>query len=697
MRRPQKRPNVQLIGNNSSAASYFDIFHSNTFQTALVWFLLLLLVTSLIVVIAAVPDYNHVRTENGPTRTYPPHSTTIVTTASTTDTTSQTPTPTPSLVLTCPSSDVSIPLGYPIDNVALGGVSLTGGCEPLSLTYVDTVVGNIAKRNLPSSRGTMRRTLYVPQAVSNVSKTLLKSVQAIDHGKNIVGNRCGIPMGAKKDVVFSSRSEPKSPSYPNGKMSAPYTRITSNTNAPQPNPSIDTNVNFVVSSIASETNGATIHVYTKALLELGGSPFTLSSLAPDGNVCKNTGNGQAQVLFDTFANIWVFVEPSTSNQTTLCLYASDGSEPLTSTYTVYALTFPSLDGQPITFPKIANFNNYYTVSMLHGGVSPVLVIIKRESIITQQLSVSYFTVPAAFPPQPIVANTTYTPLDNRGETQVPSNISTGVFFMRQKDTGTSSDFLDVIEYTNIDFDQGTASESTYSIQLTSFDSSGPSYCIPVPGGSNITLLYAGQEWLGGRLSFRTLSVPYDNQYRVVGTFVTEACIGGRIQWFELEFNFGTSQWIVRQQGVTPEAPPEQYLWMPAISEDKYGNIVIVFSNSSTTALGYYPSLGAYTRVADDPLNTLRVAFGPFVWGGGQSPSPAERHWGYSSDIVADPAQSVGRSFYAVGSYSPGTVNVWQALTAYLRITGDIIQRQVTGQDLCGQIQSCQFFILDGNS
>jgi hypothetical protein len=342
------------------------------------------------------------------------------------------------------------------------------------------------------------------------------------------------------------------------------------------------------------------------------------------------------------------------------------------------------------------------VSFVYNATSPVLVIVDRAAIVAQNLSTSYFVVPPALPDITTMANTTWTPLDNRAQPSngawaggaVPQNLTTGVYFMRQRDTQSTQDYLDVIEYTAINFGAGTANASSYSIPILDFDSSGPSYCIPVPF-SNTTKLYAGQEWLGGRLSFNVLGLPYVAQYRVVGTFVTQACTQARVQWFELEFNFGTSQWILRQEGLTPVLPGT-FLWMPTITQDKYGNILLAFSNSSSSDLAYFPSLGAYSRVADDPLNSLRIAAGPFVWAAGSAPGPQASGWGYTGAAIADPAASVGRTFYTMGSYSPPAANVWECFTAHLVMQGDIIQRNVLGEDYCGQTQTCEFFILDGN-
>jgi hypothetical protein len=585
-----------------------------------------------------------------------------------------------------------------VDNVGLGDVTLTGGCPPLTLTYTDTVVGVINKRRarLPAFRGEPAK-----------SPEMTHQVVAI-RGETS-GISCGVPRKPRDNVALRTETDARSPSYPNANMRVVYQNMIPNTNAYAPNFAMDTNTNFAVSAVDSQSNGATIHVYTKAIVELGGSPFQLSSLAPSGHPCRNTGKGQAQVMFDPFANIWVFAEISTSANATLCLYASDSGSVITASYYLYALVFPQYDNTNgtslLAYPKLALFNNHYALSMVYNQTSPVLVTIDRTPIVAHTGILSYFEVQPLLPALVGMANTTWTPLHNQGPHPVPPSITNGVTFMRQRDNSLDpaaplpiQDYLDVITYDNIDYVHGNATGRSYSIPLTNFDSSGPSFCIPVPNTN--TTLYAGQEWLGGRLTFNPLSAPYVGEFRVVGTFVTEACStnGARIQWFELQFNSATTfQWEVRQQGVSLATPPSQYLWMPSIAQDKYGNIVLVYSNSSTTALGFYPTLGAFSRVADDPLNFMRYSTGALLWAPGQSPGPAfNTGWGYTSVIVADTAMPVGRSFYAMGTYSPATVNAWQGQTAYLQIRGEIIERNIIGQDLCGNLQTCQFFILDGN-
>jgi hypothetical protein len=706
-----KRPGVKKNNNkkieeeedeNKDVASYFDIFNVHTPATAMVWILLLAVFAVIVVVIAAVPNYSGGTPANiAPTRTYPPLSTTTAPPITNTTTTIITTTPIPSLILTCPTNDVMLPLGYPLNNISIGGVTLTGGCDPNSLTYIDTYVGSIAKRTIPSPKGKMFDSSHLFQNITSG-----KVVQGFNHLSS-KGSRCGVVIRQKKKNSWESSlktsGNSRSITFPDSQMTVSFPTILSNTGALQPNFCIDTNINLVVISTDSQFFGSTIRVYTKSIVELSGSPFQLSSLAPISSPCYGTGAGKAQVIFDTFASIWLFLEASTYNQTLFCLYASDGSSPLLSTYTLYPLYFPTLDGIPVSFPKLAVFNGHYTMSFLYNDTTSMLVFIDRDPIITQQISTSYFSVFPGLPDLVGYSVSTWTPLENRGELPVPPLVfGNKVFFMRQRDNSLDpaaplpvQDYLDILEYSNINFNTGNATLVSYSLAITNFDASGSSNCIAVPN-SNTTFLYSGKEWLGGRLAFNALVNPYLGEYRVVGTFVTEACIGGRIQWFELEWSTSSSQWIVRQQGVSLETPPEQYLWMPAISQDKYGNMVLIYSNSSLTSLGYYPSLGAFSRSADDPLNIMRYATGSLVWGQGQSPSPLLDNWGYTSMIIPDPAQPPGRSFYVIGSYSPGTVNVWQGLAAYIRIKGEIVQRNILAEDVCGQVQTCEFFILSGN-
>lgn len=653
--------------------SKFNILTSGSCVSVAIWFGIISVLVILIAVIAVVPDYGGgVRLEFD-TTAFPPLTTTTAPATTTVVTTAAPTTPPPAIVLTCPQNDVETPLGFPLTGTTFG-VTFSGGCPPLTQSTTDTLVGSIAKRE-------HFRYLEAP---------IRGNVQGETRVARGIHVKRPIPPSF---VALKTASEPRSPSFPGRQISVTSsTPIANNGNALQPDFAMDSNINVVVTASNTNTGGAQVQVYTKSMVELGGSPFSMSALAQGSNPCAATGAmGQAQVMWDRFAGRWILMEVAVNS--TLCLYASDGSSPLLSSYTLYALTFPV---QPET-PKLALMNDYYTISFVHGNTS-ALVIVDRTAIVTQQMSVSYFSVPAALPNLVGITPSTWTPLDNRGETPVPGNISTGVTFMRQRDNSLDpaaplpiQDFLDVIVYDDINFGASNASSTAYSIPLTNFDSSGARFCIPVP--DNSTLLYAGQEWLSSRLSFNGLAPPYAGQYRIVGTFTTQACTGARLQWFELTFNYIARQWQIRQQGVSP-ATPGLFLWMSAITQDKYGNMLLIYSNSSAANLNYYPSLGAFSRSADDPLGTMRYAQGSLVWSQGEAPAgPVNGTWGVASQAIADPTESVGRTFYALGSRT--RASTWEGVGARIRMQGEIVQRNVIVEDQCGQVATCEFFILDG--
>lgn len=658
-----------------STESKFDILTSGSCVSVAIWFGMISVLVILIVVIAVVPDYGGggVRLEFD-TTTFPPLSTTTAPTTTTVVTTAAPTTPPPAIVLTCPQNDVETPLGFPLTGTTFG-VTFSGGCPPLTQSTTDTLVGSIAKR---------AHFHYLEAPIRSV----VRGDTQVAHGVRAIRP---IPPSV---IALKSIDTERSPSFPSRQISVTSsTTLNNDGNALQPDFAMDSNINVVVTA-NNNNGGARVRVYTKSMVELGGSPFQMSALAQGTPPCSVGALGQSQVLWDRFADIWILMEVAVNS--TLCLYASDGSSPLTSSYTLYALSFPSLPN--VATPKLALMNDYYAISFVYNGTTSALVIVDRAPIVAQQMSVSYFRVTPALPDLVGITPSTWTPLDNRGETTVPANISTGVTFMRQRDNSLDpaaplpiQDFLDVIVYDDINFGANNASSTAYSIPLTNFDSSGPRFCIPVP--DNSTLLYAGQEWLSSRLSFNGLASPYVGQYRVVGTFTTQACTGARLQWFELTFNYIARQWQIRQQGVSP-ATPGLFLWMSAITQDKYGNMLLVYSNSSAANLNYYPSLGAFSRSADDPLGTMRYAQGALVWSQGEAPAgPVNGTWGVASQAIADPAESVGRTFYALGSRTRAAT--WQGVGARIRMQGEIVQRNVIVEDQCGQVATCEFFILDG--
>lgn len=659
-----------------------NLLFGGSYQTVFFWLAAIVGIMTITVIVIVVPPYNP-PAPLGPTTPYPTRLTTATSTKTTTvgpTTSAPTTEPLPPLILTCIEGSVNVPLGFPVATSTFN-TTLSGGCPPTTLTFADAIVGTISKRK------------RLDISTTN-SEAFGKSGKFQATPKQVKGIRLGAVQIDEDAPKIRSEQQERSPSFPNGQMVQTGSVIIPNTGAQNPNLNMDVNTNYVVTAVTSSTNSAYIHVYTKALLELGGSPFLLSSLAGVAQPCA-TGAGQAQVYWDSFANQWYLSEVS-ADGTTLCLYVSYTQNPLLSLWTLYQFGISSGNA---SYPQFASFGPswFFASVQVDSNNATELMFFKRSDLTSHVLVATYYST--ASPIEPVVGlNSTsgWTPVTNRGLTQISS--IPGVFFIRQRDNSLNPaaplpivDYLDILQY--FIANNGTLTYNYYSLAMNAFDSSGDEYCIPVPGSTNV--LYAGQQWMSSA-SFNTINAlanPSESPYRLYGAFSSSACNtnGGQLFWFELMWSSNTSTWIVRQQGNTPSFPGT-FLWLPSIAQDLYGNMVMTFSNSSATTLGYFPSMSAFSRAADDPLGNMRFVLGQLVWAQGGSPGPIGEGWGWSQKVVADPSSSVGRQFYAIGSYSPTSVNTWEASVGIIRIQGEIIQRIYEGLDVCGQVKHCTFFI-----
>lgn len=687
-RRPRRIEST--VDANDPFSGESNLLFGGSCQTMLIVAFVVCAVMAIVVVIIVVPPYSGSVTL-GPTTPYPTRLTTSPTTTTTTKVTTSSPfttAPPPPLILTCIEGSINVPLGYPVSTETFN-TTLTGGCPPLVLTHVDAVVGTIAKRRQRRSFEEWD-SARVFQGETGETPTVLRHVK-------------GVRLGAFQiDPDQPVQRSVKSPSYPTGILTSTASAIIPNNGATAPNFSMDVNANYVVTAVtnAGTGNSASIHIYTKALLELGGSPFVLSSLAGATQPC-NQGAGQAKIIWDAFASLWLLSELSLDGST-FCLYVSYTQNPIMTLWTLYQ--FP-ISGGNASYPQFASFGtSWYTATVQTNAVNTELLFFNRTQLISHSLSTSFYGVTS--PVGPVVGlnvTTGWTPVGNRAIVQTPGEaVIPGQFFIRQRDS--SYDSLANTPFYNVDILQyfintgGNLSYTLYSIPINTINMGGTEYCIPIPN-SGTTKLYSGLQWMGSA-AFNTINAlanpDLDPPYRLYGAFTTNACgaNGGNIFWFELFWNNATSQFAVRQQGVTPQYPGA-YFFLPSIAQDLYGNMVITFSNSSASTLGYYPSMSAFSRAADDPLGTMRYTLGQLVWAQGSAPGPvqaASSGWGWNQVVVADPTSSVGRQFYAVGSYAPPTANTWEGMIGGIRMTGEIVQRVYEGLDVCGQVKTCTFFI-----
>lgn len=405
-----------------------DLLFHGSCQTMLIIAFVVCAVMALLVIVIVLPGGGG-NTPLGPTTPYPTRtSTTTGTTTSSKSTTSSpfTTAPPPPLILSCVQGSINVPLGYPVATETFN-TSLTGGCPPLVLTFVDAVVGTIARRRL--------RNFETLGAETTKRGNTGETPSTLQHVR-------GVRLGAFQINTDRDGDEPvqrsaKSPSFPNGILTSTASAVIPNNGASAPNFSMDVNANYVVTAVSNAGVGssASIHIYTKALLELGGSPFTLSSLAGLTTPC-NVGSGQARVLFDTFANLWVLSELS-GDRTTFCMYVSYTQNPITTLWTLYQFPVTAVNAST---PQFASFGPSWYTATIQGVSATELLFFNRSQLVSHSLSTSFYGVTS--PVGPVVGlnvTTGWTPVGNRGLVQTPGdNVIPGQFFVRQRDSSFDS-------------------------------------------------------------------------------------------------------------------------------------------------------------------------------------------------------------------------------------------------------------------
>jgi hypothetical protein len=147
-----------------------------------------------------------------------------------------------------------------------------------------------------------------------------------------------------------------------------------------------------------------------------------------------------------------------------------------------------------------------------------------------------------------------------------------------------------------------------------------------------------------RLAYRQFS-GYDNL--VVNHSVTSGTVTG-VRWYELRKS-GTA-WSVYQQGTYQ--PDASYRWMGSAAMDKFGNIIVGYSKSSSTIK---PDVAFASRAASDPLGTLggETALGPLTRG---SQLATLSRWGDYSSMSVDPADDCTMYFTTEYLQANGTFN-----------------------------------------
>ena len=355
-------------------------------------------------------------------------------------------------------------------------------------------------------------------------------------------------------------------------------------------------------------------------------------------------DGDPVVLYDRTVNRWVVMQFSVANPYYILFAVSTSSDPL-GTYNRYSYQFTAFPD----YPHISVWRDGYYIGMasFSGGttyIGDMAAVVERDSMLVGGAArlVTF---------QRSTSDPRFLPSDADGALPPPGtpNYFTGVSLTNQR--------LQVYEFA-VNWANPATSTFTGPLLLPTDPFVAPvcasRNCLPQPGTA------VGLDHISDRLLFRV-------QYRNFGGYQTMvanhtvkigAAVQAGIRWYELRKSGGP--WSIYQQGTY--APDSSSRWMASIAMDKYGNIGLGYTITSSTIM---PSIRFTGRRPGDPLGVMTIAETTIVAGTGVQTGTAYR-WGDYSSMQLDPTDDW--TFWYTHEYIPTTSTAgWRTRIASFRL------------------------------
>ncbi|MDA0243312.1 MAG: hypothetical protein OT477_07845 [Chloroflexi bacterium] len=369
-------------------------------------------------------------------------------------------------------------------------------------------------------------------------------------------------------------------------------------------------------------NATAVGIYTLATNPptLATPVFSFGDLWSSGPCTGDAGD--PIVVYDPLADRWVLSQFYSNG---ICVAVSQTADP-TGSYHLYQFPTPNFPDYfkmavwPDGYYVSANENSYTAlafdrVNMLAGQAASSIRFAGQTNLLM--------------------------PSDIDGTTPPPPNSPNYFYTFKDNSEHGGSDRLEVFAFTP---NWTTPASSTFTlihtIPLTSFTYTVCGFfvlnCIPQLGTSQ--RVDAVSEWPMFRLAYRN----FGTHEAMVGAFTVD--VGSDragIRWFELR-DTGAG-WALHQEGTF--APSDGlHRFMPSIAMDGQGNIGMGYSVSSSTM---NPDLRYTTRLASDPLGTMRPEQIMYVGSGSQTGSD---RWGDYSALSVSPSNDC--TFWYTSEYYP---------------------------------------------
>lgn len=374
-------------------------------------------------------------------------------------------------------------------------------------------------------------------------------------------------------------------------------------------------------------------VWNKDGTPVSGQPpsgFPLNNLWPGA-----ANDGDPIVMYDKHADRWVITQFQTSGNKIL-FAVSQSTDPLGSYYT-YEYSFSQFPD----YPKYSIWSDGYY--MTANTFSQNVAVFDRQKMLAGDPSAG--VIKLSFPSGVAYQFRSVLPADADGT--LPPFGTPNYLFHIQDDSwsGVSFDHLKVFKFqTNWDNPTSSTVTVSQSIPTAPFNANFTSSWndIPQPGTTQridaiaTVLNYRAQymRWTGYNTVMLCHVVDVNNATNI-------ASKRAGIRWYELRQYGDDAEWQIYQQGTY--APGNVHRWLGSIAMDKYGDIAMAYSMSSSTM---YPSIGFTGRYSWGTLGEMTQAEFTAIEGTG-SQTGGNRYGDYAH-MSLDPAdQSI---FWYTGEY-----------------------------------------------
>ena len=373
-----------------------------------------------------------------------------------------------------------------------------------------------------------------------------------------------------------------------------------------------------------------------------------------------TGLGDPVILYYKSAKRWVITQFSTTAQKKLLVYVSQTSNPQ-GAYYFYQFTCPSFPDYPKW--SICESSDALLATTNEGG-PPRVYAMKLSALISGATS-PFIGVAIGYTLNGFGFQT-ITPVDLEGDLPAPAGQKP--LFVRHRDDekhtngspdSPTNDWIEIWEMT-INWTNNTASVAKIQdVPITEIDSDLcglTSFSCIVQPGTTVKL-----DPLREAVMYKAPMRVFNDHQAMVLCLATDVNGNNRagVRWLELRRPSGsTGSWSLYQEG-TYAPGTTLNRWMPAINIDKYGNIMMAYSTSGTTAPDY-PSIQMTGRKACDPLGQMTLP--ETMIKQGMSARTANTRWGDYHHMCIDDFD--GLTFFYTGVVMSTNNNIVTNVSAF---------------------------------